>query len=149
MPAVALLLGILGLIPFVALPALAIANPDVPVPAWLGAHLTIPALLLYAAVILSFMGGVQWGLAMSSPRAGPSMVRRYVASVLPAILAWIALFLETRAGLFVLALGFVALLVYDIWTVRAGEAPAWYERLRLGLTGVVVLCISLTLTFAV
>ena len=160
-PPAALWLGIAGLIPFIALPVLAVADrAALPVPASIGAHLTVPSLLLYAAVILSFMGGVQWGLAMArtSRRGGDSDggrasggddLRSFGVSVLPALLAWFALFFETRAGLFILAVGFVMLMAYDIWTVRRGEAPAWYERLRLGLTAVVVLSISLTLTFVV
>lgn len=148
-PLAALVLGVLGLVPFVALPIVSIAGPSLPLPAWIGAHLTVPALLLYAAVILSFMGGVQWGLAMRPGYAESSTEsRRYGISVLPALLAWLALLVDTRTGLFCLAVGFVALLIYDIWTVRRGEAPNWYERLRLGLTSVVVLAISLTLTFA-
>ncbi|MEM7775612.1 MAG: DUF3429 domain-containing protein [Pseudomonadota bacterium] len=149
MPLAALLLGILGLIPFIALPFLAIAQPELAIPNWLGAHLTIPALLLYAAIILSFLGGVQWGLAMATPASERIVLwRRYVVSVLPSLLAWFALFLGTRTGLFVLAVGFVLLLIYDIQSVRRGEAPLWYERLRLGLSTVVVLSISITLSFA-
>ncbi len=150
MPVAAIVLGVLGLIPFVALPFLSIAKPDLAVPAWLGAHLTIPAMMLYAAVILSFMGGVQWGLAMADDNGSAgTRWRQYGVSVIPALLAWLALFFDTRVGLFLLAVGFVGLLVYDIWTVRRGEAPVWYEALRLFLTSVVVFAISLTLTLAV
>lgn len=156
-PAAALWLGVAGLIPFVALPVLAAIGPGaLPLPTWLGAHMSVPALLLYAAVILSFMGGVQWGLAIQAGERidesrlnGGGDFRRYGASVVPALLAWLALLLDPRTGLFLLAVGFVGLLVYDIWTVRRGEAPGWYERLRLGLTSVVVLSISLTLTLVI
>jgi Protein of unknown function (DUF3429) len=117
-----------GLIPFVGLsgvlaiaPALAPAN-------------ALTLLAVYAAVILSFMGGVHWGLALKNA-AGTS----YFASVLPALWAWAAVaFLEPKWSLAAIAAGFAALLLYDVAVVNAGGAPAWYKRLRIGLTAVVV-----------
>jgi len=49
--------------------------------------------------------------------------------------------LPPRAALLGLALVFGALLAYDLATVRAGIAPAWYARLRTRLTVAVVLCL--------
>lgn len=147
-PLAALVLGIAGLIPFIALPAATLSRDRIDLPVWIGAHLTVPSLLLYAAVILSFMGGVQWGATMmKSPAGAYGLWRRYGVSVLPALLAWGALFVGTRMGLALLAVGFVLLLIYDIWTVRRGETPGWYEGLRLGLTSVVVVSITVTLVF--
>jgi hypothetical protein len=100
----------------------------------MGPRSTGPALYLlltYGAVILSFMGGVQWGLAVAS---GGSDLRRYGISVVPALLAWLGLYLGALNGLLVVAAAFAALLAYDLWTVRRGEAPAWYGRLRVRLT---------------
>jgi len=138
-PVPALVLGVAGLIPFVALPLGAWLRVVAPA----ADHVT--ALIAYAAVILSFMGGVQWGLAM---RAAPSVpgpaALHYAISVLPALLAWSAFSLDPRTGLVLLATGFVALLAYDLWTIRRGLGPAWYAPLRLGLTAVVVLSLCVT-----
>lgn len=114
--------------PFVALsgvlaitPAMAPAN-------------ALTLLALYAAVILSFMGGVHWGLALKDA-VGTS----YFVSVIPALWAWSAIaFFGPKLALAVIAAGFAALLVFDLAVVKAGGAPAWYKRLRLGLTVVVV-----------
>lgn len=147
-PAAALLLGLAGLIPFIALPVLTVFGPVTWLPVAVQAHVSVPALSLYAAVILSFMGGVQWGLAVAHPDAGPvTSLRRYGVSVLPALIAWFALLTPTRTALMVTASGFVLLLIYDLWTVRRGEAPAWYERLRILLTSVVVPVLTLTVIF--
>lgn len=146
-PPSALCLGIAGLIPFIAIPVLVAIGADVWMPDTLKGIATIPALILYAAVILSFMGGVQWGNAIRLSDAEPATdFRRYAISVLPALLAWTATLLDARTGIAVLGVGFVVLLAYDIWTVRAGEMANWYETLRLGLTSVVV--VSLTATSA-
>lgn len=146
-PTPALVLGLAGLIPFAMIPLAVALEGSGLVPDVARAHVTVPALMLYAAIILSFMGGVQWGIAIRSMDDGLSTAwRRYGVSVLPAIMAWFAVFLATRNALIMLATGFVLLLIYDLWTVRMSEAPDWYERLRLILTTAVV--ISLTVTVA-
>ncbi|BCX19300.1 MAG: hypothetical protein KatS3mg117_2982 [Geminicoccaceae bacterium] len=132
-PEPAALLGFAGLLPFVAGALAALAGG--PLGPWASA-----ALLAYAAVILSFMGGVHWGLAMSAER--PSWLR-YGASVVPALLGWAALLLGGRFGFLLLVASFASLLAYDLGAVRAGEAPAWYPRLRWPLTTGVVLTLLL------
>jgi hypothetical protein len=102
------------------------------------------ALVLYAAIILSFMGGAQWGLAVSAQAAGPALLaRRLALSVLPALAAFALALVPERAALLGLAAVFGALLAYDVMTVRAGLAPPWYARLRIQLTAAVVLCLLL------
>jgi hypothetical protein len=131
-PPAALLLGAAGVLPFAAL-ALVIALD--------GAGLLAPeqaerVLRLYAALILSFMGGAQWGLATAHDQ-GPS-ARALAVSVLPALFAWATFLIPSSQGLLALSAAFLALMLYDLWTVRRGEAPAWYGRLRIGLTLAVV-----------
>jgi hypothetical protein len=137
LPRSALILGWAGVIPFAGLTAASLAGFPLPAPA-------IPALTAYGAIILSFMGGAQWGLTVAT--AG--LDRRwlgYVASVLPALAAWTALLMPDRAALGLLIGGFVMLLAYDLWTVGAGIAPRWYGRLRLQLTVAVVVLLGLVL----
>jgi hypothetical protein len=137
MPPAALLLGAAGAIPFVAC-AVQIAFGWPLSPRMIGPALF--ALNIYGAVILAFMGGVQWGLSVVQAHAG---WRAYGVSVLPSFVAFAGLWFAPPAGLWALAVGFVGLLIYDLWTVRCGEAPAWYGRLRIGLTVVVVGCLML------
>lgn len=132
MPRAALVLGLLGLVPFVAFAAAVRTGLVLPADqARIGA-------VLYGVVILCFMGGAQWGLATAAPRPRP---RAFIVSVAPALLAWASLALDARLSLLLLTGGFAALLAYDLWTVRQGEAPPWYGRLRIGLTGVVAACL--------
>ncbi|MGQ3263406.1 DUF3429 domain-containing protein [Phenylobacterium sp.] len=131
-PPAALMLGAAGVIPFAAL-ALLIAMG--------GAGLIAPEqaermLRLYGALILSFMGGAQWGLSTALPE-GPK-ARALAVSVLPALFAWAAFLIPTGPGLLALSAAFLALMLYDLWTVRRGEAPVWYGRLRVGLTLAVI-----------
>jgi hypothetical protein len=100
------------------------------------------ALLAYGAVILSFLGGIQWGLAVQAGR--PGFVHLGV-SVLPSLAGWAALLVGGDAGLLLLAVAFVAVLAVDLRLARGGAAPAWFGRLRTVLTVAVVACLLLAL----
>lgn len=123
-PAAPLWLGLAGLLPFAAAAA--------------GAHLLPPdqqgvalrALLGYGAVILSFLGGVRWGLAIRDADTD-TLLPRLAWSVTPSLLGWVALLLPAGPGLGLLAAGFGAALLAD-W--RAPDTPAWYRRQRLPLS---------------
>lgn len=124
-------LGGLGVLPFVACAILAVVAP----PGWTA--LAAQALGLYGAVILSFLGGVQWGLAISgtgSPDAHAVSLSRLSLSVMPALVGWCALLLPLTPGLVLLALTFAMVLVVDLRAVRERQAPCWYPRLRWPLT---------------
>ena len=131
-PRPAFVLGWLGVIPFAAFALLAVAGGLPPRGA------AISGLILYGAIILSFMGGAQWGLSMVTTR---DMGARLAISVLPALAAFGLWFLPATPALLGLATVFVALLLYDIGTAREGEAPAWYPALRIQLTSAVVICL--------
>lgn len=99
-------------------------------------------LALYALTILSFMGAVHWGLAMSRPRTDETS--SYVASVVPALAGWFTLaFLPQPVALRVIAAAFVILLLYDVRASRLGIAPAWYPRLRVPVTIVVAAALTI------
>lgn len=126
-------LGYAGLIPFVVLSAaiwLAPANYQV---------LINQALLLYASLILAFMGAVHWGLAML--RTDHNYQPQLGISVIPALLAWFALFLPEILNYSVLIIGFALLCLFDTHMTKTGRAPNWYPQLRSPLTTVVVACL--------
>jgi hypothetical protein len=68
----------------------------------------ISGLVLYGAIIISFMGDAQWGLAMV----------RLAISVLPPLSAFGLWFLPATPAMLGLAAVFVAFLLYDIATSR-------------------------------
>ena len=108
--------GLAGLIPFAGLPLLALALPALA--AW-----SDRALGLYAAVILSFLGGARWGQAVQSVRPDARLIALCMA---PSVAAWgLSLLPDTAA----------ALALHLLWDTRAEGLPPWYPRLRLLLTG--------------
>jgi hypothetical protein len=147
-PRAALILGMAGLIPFGVLGVVTRFGPSLGLDR-LVSITALNGLIVYATCILSFMGGAQWGLAMTRPDAS---WRAYGVAVMPAL---IAAFLHLAGAIGVLgpnavlvgfAVTFTALFAYDVWTINRGEAPAWYAPIRLGLTIVVVACLMLAAT---
>lgn len=138
-PDAALALGLAGALPFVGAAAVI----------WLGRepeHIrwALVAVLVYGAVILSFLGGIRWGTAM-----GPYSPRRTAAeftlSIFPALAAWLALLIPPVPALALLIAAFLLQVLWDVTSVQTGRLPAWFGRLRIGLTAVVVLCLLLIL----
>ena len=132
-PRPALALGFAGLIPF-----------------WLGTVgvwlLPLPwnvhALqiqVLYAATILSFLGAVHWGLAVANYGGAPATVdntapamtwSRLGWSVVPPLVAWIAVCMNAVPGIITFILAFAALYFGDRAAVRANLRPDHYDRAR-------------------
>jgi len=136
-PRPALLLGWAGVIPFALLTAASVLD----IHPWS----LDPTMALRAngACILSFMGGAQWGVLM--PQEGAHVpFFRYLVSVLPALLAFLCLLIPSTPGLIGLIVGFLALLAYDLSTVRQGLAPRWYAPLQIQLTLAVVVLLGIT-----
>jgi len=129
-PSSAKWLGGLGAVPFVGLSGA--------IPFLIGAPrlLVVHALVTYGSTILSFLGGVHWGLAIKSQNSldNGKLGTKLTLSVVPSLLGWAALLVAERTGLFVLALSIAAMLWVDIRATKMGQAPAWYPRLRIPLT---------------
>lgn len=141
-PRSAFVLGWLGVLPFAALALLAVTGGVLPN----GGAMTW--LVQYGLIILSFMGGAQWGLAMRAASSDDGVEGwRLAISVLPALAAFGLSFLPTGSALLGLAGAFVASLGYDVRSARAGMAPVWYPALRLQLTGTVVVCLLIAAAF--
>lgn len=89
----------------------------------------------YGATIISFLGGVHWGIAMTSLTPVSLLRQRYVWSVMPSLLVWPTLTfpdVEHAAGVQAALLGLVYMV--DRGWYRRGGFPPWYMQLRLPLT---------------
>lgn len=136
-PRAAAVLGALGLIPFVGL-ALGAAASDAPSRASM-----ITPMVAYGAVILSFLGGIQWGLALRHGGDGTPRTGLLWLSVLPSLAGWAAMLLPSRTASAILLAGcFAVVLTVDVWLSRRADAPPWYPRLRIPLTIVAATCLT-------
>jgi Protein of unknown function (DUF3429) len=131
------ILGWMGVIPFAGLALVQVLGP-------VGLRPTaMIALVGYGAIILSFMGGAQWGLSVGRAPVDNGRDVRYAVSVVPALVGYAATFMPAKLALVMLIAGFAALLAYDLWTVRKHLAPAWYGTLRTHLSTAVIACLSI------
>jgi hypothetical protein len=135
-PRAAVLLGWLGVVPFAAFVVVVYAGRVLPRDAALN------GMLVYGCLILSFLGGAQWGLTIATPQSsGRTHAYRLAISVLPSLAAFCVWHLPITTSLVALAALFIAWLVYEVATARDEIAPAWYPALRIQLTSAVVVCL--------
>ena len=144
LPPIVGFLGYAGVLPFVGIALVAWVDAA-HAPLW---RFT---LLAYGAVIVSFVGALHWGVAMTASRADDGLGHRwsglYAWSVVPALLAWAALLAYTLLvhgaawGVALLVLAFLVHYVLDRRMARAMNMPSWYLPLRLRLTAVACLCL--------
>lgn len=124
-PTPVLAYGVAGLIPFLGLPLAGWLAPDL-------AERTAGMQALYAALILSFLGGARWGQAVQA--TSPSVMTVSLAMV-PSIAGWVLLLAGAEFGLPAVLTGLAgALGLHWLWDVNSRGLPHWYPRLRGLLT---------------
>ncbi|HQZ46357.1 MAG TPA: DUF3429 domain-containing protein [Usitatibacteraceae bacterium] len=135
-------LAFAGAVPFlVATGALFVADASsVRVPA-------IAALVTYAAVILSFLAGIEWGLAIRD-ESGTDSTRAIALglSSISSLAAWAVLWLPSPTWQVGTALGlFVAAWAADQWMAGRGLLPAWFIDLRTAVSALVAVTLATAL----
>lgn len=129
------LLGYGGLLPFIFLALLIPFSLDY-------RPLFSIALVNYGAVILSFVGALHWGFAMTvHDMSTEQRSDRFIWSVIPALNAWIATLLPMPLGCLLLVIGLVVHLRQDRKLLRVMSLPGWYLLMRLRLTLVASVCL--------
>ena len=125
----ALRLGYAGLVPFVAGALLIwLVLPE--------AHPYVTlALSAYAAVIISFLGGIHWGHAM---RQATPAAASLLWGVIPSLIAWAAVMMVPASGLVIQGLALLACYFVDRRLYPAQGAAAWLV-LRFRLSAVAAL----------
>lgn len=140
-------LAFAGAVPFaVATVALTSTHSQVRVPA-------IAGMVTYAAVILSFLGGIEWGLALREDSLGASALSRerfraaaLVVSVVPSLAGWGVLWLPSAHWQLGAALGlFIAVWATDLAFARQGLLPSWFVNLRTAVTALVSAILAVAL----
>ena len=128
------ILGWLGVIPF-------IVGTFCSYEPIFGSFLPPQALIFYSAVVVSFLGAVNWGAAIqASQNSHPPY--QLVYSVIPSLLAWFILtFLGHVAALNALGGVFILTIFIDHRFSKKGLLPVWYIGLRFKLSLVVCICL--------
>ncbi|WP_277968886.1 DUF3429 domain-containing protein [Sphingomonas echinoides] len=124
-------LGLAGLLPQLAAVAVVFGGDT-------SLHFSAIALgYAYAALILSFLGGLWWGIAAAAPKQ-PEWI--WVAAVVPSLIAlasaipWAIGTPWPGPSLVVLGVALISALGVDLTLSRQGLVPAWWMSLRLPLS---------------
>ncbi|PHQ24811.1 aspartate kinase [Marinobacter guineae] len=130
----AIMVGIAGLIPFMAMITGLFFMPQHSIA-------LISYFYLYSAGILAFMAGVYWPIAMQLDNCcyPVSPLVTMLLSQVFFVAAGIGLLLPTSGQILLYTIAYLALYLVDARWMRV-YWPAWYLRLRLVLTSVVVAC---------
>ena len=135
LPRLILALTLAGIIPFAA-GALYLIVPFGPPYLYPLVH---TALGWWAVIILSFMAGTYWGMAVS----GRADLTLLIGSNIAAIAAWGALTgLPSPWVPVAISVLYALLLLLDWRAFAIGRVPLSYLRLRMAVTSAVVVCLS-------
>jgi hypothetical protein len=118
-------LGHAGLVPFVlgAVLALLVRADVLPY--------VVLSLSVYAGLIVSFLGGIHWGILMVARDAAP---RRLLWAVTPSLFGWVSVVMPPHAGLVIQALLLIVCYLVDRRVYPAYGLSKWLTlRFRLTL----------------
>lgn len=140
LPAAVAWLGYGGLVPFLFLATASVLDEN-------HAVYWADGLFSYGAIILSFVGALHWGYALSLGASSTEAARArrnacFAWSVVPALIAWLALLLPSLLSSLLMIAGFIAHYRQDRRLVALADLPAWYLPLRLRLSVVACLCLA-------
>lgn len=143
LPRAALRLGFLGLVPLAVSALVSLSQHHDT------ARLAALSFSVYAAVLLSFLGGVRCGFELMRAPQSPDALR-LAFSALPALAGWaLALFVVIVPAALGASAAFAGIFAAQYaWDHRSADAgaPAWYPLLRRVLTGgAMIVCLLIPL----
>ena len=144
-PNSALILGLLGLIPFFwgTVTSLDFVLENLKLAGLSEEYTGSRINLIYGTIILAFMSGVLWGFAANV--GGKRQPIGFILSVLPALWAFFTfngLLFNPLAGLII---GFLGIFAIDVRFHYWQLTPEWWLSLRCILTLLVIICLSVNL----
>ena len=135
------ILGGLGLIPFVVIViSCFLSPPDVEI-----YSLLIYIYIAYAAIISSFLGGIQWGLIISHAEKVYSTFLPLVVSVLPPLIAWASLLTiqNLYISLLIVSVSYVVSILHDCYLHYLEKiTSSWFILMKIILSISVILLTS-------
>ena len=138
---IAWLFSLTGLVIFAGLTAMLFA-PD--------SHLRVPAIaamVTFAAIVISYLGGIEGGLALREEGVDSSTRAIALAlSGLPSVAAWGVLWLGSPQQQIGAAIAvFIVVWAADLYHARHGLIPSWFVDLRTAVTAIVCAILGVAL----
>ena len=140
------ILGGLGLIPFILILIACAISP--PTEELYGLLLFI--YVAYAAIISSFLGGIQWGLITAFADKIYYVFIPLIISVMPPLIAWSALLIikNLSLSLGLILVSFLISAVHDYYLYQQQKiSQLWFITMRISLSSIVIVITSLMFLF--
>jgi Protein of unknown function (DUF3429) len=133
------ILGALALLPFAGLSFSAWIMPS----DWQGFF--VRSQIGYGIAILSFLGGIHWGGALGATHLTvPQTKKALIWGLVPSLIAFSSLLVETNFAFGVLSLGFIVSYQFDKYLYQWYKMPNWLLRMRFKLSCIVMLALLTT-----
>lgn len=84
-----------------------------------------------SAITLSYLGGLRFGMALRDQSLAPVAM---VATLFPALIGWLSLFLPDVAALSMLLLCVCGMGAWDSFALHGRLGPLWFARIRTVMT---------------
>jgi hypothetical protein len=89
----------------------------------------------YGAVIVAFLGGIQWGISLGQP----VNQQYFISSNVLALMAWLSLFMfASLTGVALITVAFIMALWVDRHAFNTGLLPDWFWTLRKRISLLVI-----------
>lgn len=108
---------------------------------WWSQSDALAALFSYAAVILTFLGGVQWGIGVINLNNHTLVFKHlFTLSILPSLAAWLLLLINSpKLQLIGFVVSFITVLAIDTLLTLKNIMPRWFLLLRYVVSTMVVM----------
>ena len=103
------------------------------------------ALNEYGGLMLAFLGGIRWGVALNAVDER-RRARELIGGAVPVMMGLAAFFLAPPIGLSLIIIALFIQALADVLSAERGVLPGWFGRLRALLTALAVIPVLLVLT---
>jgi hypothetical protein len=100
------------------------------------------ALIAYAAIILSFVAAIHFAYGIIQDQYAKSFL---IKSNVIALAAWIALLIQFKLAILIILAGFIITTFIEICAFKKAVIPEWFFKLRIRISIIVIICLSLNL----
>ncbi len=104
----------------------------------------IDAFKTYAAILLSFLGGIRWGVALNKD-SQKNIERSILAATIAPLIGWVAIFVAEPLCFAILIVGYAGQGAWDNISAHRGLMPLWFARIRMIMTTLVVISLAVTM----
>ncbi|MBL6785562.1 MAG: DUF3429 domain-containing protein [Rickettsiales bacterium] len=112
-----------------------------------GIHITYgidvkEAMISYAAIILTFVAAIHFAYGIMQEEYAKSFL---IKSNVIALASWFALMIEFKFAILIILTGFIITTFIEICAFKKSVIPEWFFKLRIQISIIVIICLSLNL----